>query len=558
MHLKSINSIQLSDKKHFILFFFLLIALSTVMMIRYNPLGSGHDLAFHLVRFQVLMDAIKEGTFPYYLDYDAIERYGYFTKAFYSDVILIPFAILGNLTNIVFAYNTMIFTMTVLCGLFTYIAVKTVFKNNNAATISSILYTFCTYRLLDVYQRAALGESLSFTFLPVVYLGLYHIIKGDYKKWYILVIGFSLIIFSHVLASILTFITICLFIIIYNRSLRKEPKRLAYLLLSGFITILITSYYIFPMLEQMISDTFYYQTNAPILPENNRLSISWIFWGLLGGGVQPRQIFVPSVGMLISATICLRLFILKKTELLKHADILVIAGLIYIIAVSTIFPWHLYPFKLFSFIQFPWRLYEFVSFFWAIAGGYYFAVTITTSKRLIISYTIIIILTIFIIANDSSIYKDIRPEYKFPKRELTNKYSLGNLEYLPSSVPSINFIADRKDTIASNNNSKISNFTRNKSVISFDIDLDTGKDITELPLIYYKGYSAYQNNDKLSVTESKNGLIELNIQKSGYIKVFYEGTLVQRVSVYLTLLTSFALVLYILLSRRRKNARRPC
>lgn len=80
----------------------------------------GHDYFFNLQRFRTLMGALQSGNYPIYLDYQVMEGYGYFTKAFYPDLMLLPFAALAILTSIPFAYDVMIFTYTFLCGLFMY------------------------------------------------------------------------------------------------------------------------------------------------------------------------------------------------------------------------------------------------------------------------------------------------------------------------------------------------------------------------------------------------------------------------------------------------------
>lgn len=176
------NKIAANKRVHFWLFFAVLLFLSFLMVYFYQPLCPGQDFFFHYRRLQALMDGLKTSPYLIYLDYDALDGYGYFTKAFYSDFVLIPFALIGNLTSLSFAYQFMLFLMTVLCGVFTYITVNHIYKKPFAAAIAALLYTFAVYRLLDMYHRAALGETLTFTFIPIVFLGLYHIIKGDYKK----------------------------------------------------------------------------------------------------------------------------------------------------------------------------------------------------------------------------------------------------------------------------------------------------------------------------------------------------------------------------------------
>lgn len=501
------------------------------------------------------MDGLKTSPYLIYMDYDALDGYGYFTKAFYSDFVLIPFALIGNLTSLSFAYQLMLFTMTVLCGVFTYITVNHIYKKPFAAAISALLYTFAVYRLLDMYHRAALGETLTFTFIPIVFLGLYHIIKGDYRKWYILAIGYSLMIFTHVISSVLMFMTMFIFLVIYNKSLLKEPKRIRYLIIAGIVTLLIVSYYVFPMLEQMFSNIFYYESrNIMSKAENSALDFHWIIWGMFTGIIHPKQAFIPGVGLLLTAAIALRLFVYDKSSQLKSVDIGVIIGLIYIMMASPLIPWSVFPFRLLNFIQMGWRLFEFSSFLFAVAGGFYLSRLLKTNGRKIVGGGIVVVCTVFVLANDAKMYKAYRCGRPITQvAAFENDYHLGGLEYIPSKVPSIEYIHNRGDKVETNpSGADISGFNKTDGVVRFGVGV-TKETSFELPLIYYKGYKAELNDRQIPVSESRDGLVQITIDNPGYVNVYYAGTTVQKIGFYLTLLSIIGLCIYIILSKYRNK-----
>ena len=547
------NKIAANKKSHFWLFFALLLFLSVVMMYLYQPLCPGQDFFFHYRRLQALMDGMKTSPMLIYLDYNAIDGYGYFTKAFYPDFVLIPFALIGNLTNLEFAYQFMVFTMTVLCGVFTYITVNHIYKQPFAAAIAALLYTFCVYRLLDLYHRAALGETLTFTFIPIVFLGLYHIIKGDYKKWYILAIGFSLMIFTHLISSVLMFFTMLIFLIIYYKPLINEPKRLLYLVVAGIATLVITAYYLFPMLEQAITTTFYYESRELMAKtQDSALPFHWIIWGMFTGIITPAQAFIPGVGFLLTGAVALRLFVYKKSPELRSVDIGVIIGLVYIIASSPLFPWSVFPFNKLNFIQMAWRLFEFTSFFFAAAGGYYLSLILKSNKRKFATAFTVIILLVLVMTNDAKSYEKYRCGRPITQvAAFNNDYHLGGLEYIPSSVPSIEQMHQRGDSIGTKyEETIISNKNKEMGITSFDISINSNE-VTELPLIYYRGYTAILNDKEIPVTESENGLVQLPVEQSGHIQVYYGGTLIQKISYFITLAGIFATCIYIFLQRRK-------
>lgn len=551
----TIDKIADNKKYHFWIFFIVLLFLTAAMMNFYKPLCPGQDFFFHFRRLQALMDGLKNSSFLFYIDYSAIDGYGYFTKAFYSDFILIPFAVIGNLTSLEFAYQFMLFTMTVLCGVFTYISVNAIFRKPYAAAIAALLYTFAIYRLLDIYHRAAIGEALSFTFVPIVFLGLYHIIHGNYRTWYIIAIGFSLMIFTHLISSVLMFITVLIFLIIYNKSLRKEPKRLIYLCVAGATTLIITSYFIFPFLEQLASNTFYYEAkNIMSKTEDAAMGIHWIIWGMFTGIINPKQIFVPGVGLLLTCAVCLRLFVYNKSIELKRIDIGVFVGLGFIFACSSLFPWSFFPFNTLNFIQMPWRFFEFSSYLFAIAGGFYLSQILRTNTRMLLAGGIVVTCIAFVMANDGKSYQTYRCGRPITQEATVHTdYHMGGLEYIPAKVPSIDYIAERGNTvITENSNTTISDIKKNNGVTTFSLSTD-GNEIVETPLLYYKGYKAEINGKDISVTESDNGLVQLSTNESGNVKIYYGGTIIQKISFFVTIISILLFCIYIFLNRKKNT-----
>lgn len=550
-----LNKIAENKKTHFWIFLSILSFLTIAMMYFYQPMCPGGDFYVHYNRMQILMDALKDGSFPIYMDYRMLDGYGYFIKAFYCDFIFIPFAIIGNFTNAEIAIKSMIFVTTILCGIFTYFAVDRILKNRFIASIAALLFAFAAYRLFNIYLRGALGEALSFTFIPIIFWGLYEIIKGDYRRWYIIAIGFALTIFSHNLASVLSAIAVIVFLGIYWKSLYQEPKRLKYLFLAGLATIALTAYYIFPMAEQMFSNSFYYQTNPLIKHFNNfSIKIHDIILGMINGISTINSRHLPTLGGLIAFPLLCRLFIYNKTKELRQVDVIAIVGLAFLIACSNLFPWNIFPFTLFQFIQFPTRLLEFASFFLAIAAAYYIALLVKTYRRRLLLLIIFIPVFITIFIHGSFAYRVMVCNNEYPN--ISYSYE-GNgyigAEFLPSKVPSVDYLFERgKDSIKTSEDVGISNFKKIGGHISFRAIVGQHND-AELPLTYYKGYKATLDDKEINISESENGLVKIPIDKSGDIKVWYAGTMIQKISPYITLISIILLCIFIFLQSRKKN-----
>jgi hypothetical protein len=564
----------ISNKKyHFGIFLILIFFLSGFVTILYNiELDAGDDYYFHLSRLEALMQSFKDGTFPSYIDYESVYGYGYLIKPFYSDFVLIPFAIVGSFFSKVFAYKFLLFTMTVLSGIFMYKFVYRLSNSFYAASISAFLYTFSLYRLHDVYNRAALGEILSFTFLPLVFWGLYYIIYGDYKKWYILAIGFSLIIMSHVISSVLLFIIVVIIGLFYYKAFIKEPKRFYYLILSGVVTLVIVSYYIFPFLEQLSSDVFYFQEYkfSPAQVDTHRVSVVEILKSMTDG-FKYRIGMGPKIGFLLVFPLFARFFVKKTQEnkiLLRCADLFLVLGILYMLLSSTIAPWSRFPLVYLDFIQFPSRLFEFVAFFFAIAAGCYLKMVSRTLMYKIIIYTFIFISTMVVIWRSVDVYigrSTVMGRYteqgKYDQSRYKDKYEhlfISGMEYYPRKVSPTEllqeFITTRCDTIISQTGeTMVSGFARNKYITEFNVNAGV-KDSLELPLIYYKGYAATLNGKEIAVTESSRGLVQILVDhRSGRVEAWYRGTFLQKLSFYITILSIFVLCIYLFFQKRKEK-----
>lgn len=58
-------------------------------------------------------------------------------------------------------------------------------KNKILATLIAVLYMTMPYHLTDMYIRNAIGEFLSYIFIPLVFLGLYNLFQKEKGDWFL-------------------------------------------------------------------------------------------------------------------------------------------------------------------------------------------------------------------------------------------------------------------------------------------------------------------------------------------------------------------------------------
>ncbi|MDR1810920.1 MAG: hypothetical protein LBR34_11085 [Prevotella sp.] len=506
-----------------------------------------YDFYFHYNRLYIIIQSFENGTFPFYMDNNVLNGYGYFTKAFYPDLMLLPFAVIGYFTGLYAAYQSLLFTVTFLCGIFTYIAIAKIYKSSYAAAIGSLLFTFAGYRFFALYYGGMVGISIAYTLMPLVSWGVYELLCGNYKKWYILAIAYFCLINTHVISTFIIFMAMLVFLAIYYKSFVREPVRLKYLAVSGAAALLASSYFLLPFIEQLLSNSFRFQSPTFRGDEMKLQTVLYNTFSYLKYDVQL------GIGGLATAMIFLRLFIKSaKTPQLKSADYGVIMALVCIFICGSYFPWNVFPFTLLHFIQFPWRFLQISIYLTAIGGGFYISLLLAGYPvRKFLFLLFIVLLSCYGMRFGQGEY--FNPETPvITAADMSFPKTVVGAEYLPAKVPSINYPEKRGDKItALHNDTEVSLPTRQKNGLTFALRTNR-QEVLELPLIYYKGYRAELDGKEIEVRESRNGLIELTAGKSGDVKVYYAGTAVQKISVWLTLLSLLAMLACLLREKIRR------
>ena len=206
---KLLNFYNEIEHKKIIISIFIFVCLYSSFLLLIPGIPRGHDLTFHLSRISAISDGLKFGEFPVKVYPNYFGGYGYANGLFYGDVFLYFPAVLCLLgLSVITSYKVFLFVCAICTALSIYICVKSISKSRFAATLSMILYTLSSYRAVDVYIRAAIGEVLAFIFIPIVILGVYEIIYNDKKKWYILTIGFTGLFLSHNISAVIMVIKI--------------------------------------------------------------------------------------------------------------------------------------------------------------------------------------------------------------------------------------------------------------------------------------------------------------------------------------------------------------
>ena len=561
--INKIKDMQILKKLRFIL---IVLAISLFACHPYlnKILPYAHDLGYHLNRINEMCKQIILGNFPVLIHSEILNGLGYANSLFYPELFLyIPVAFIYFLKfDLIEAYKIFIVIITFFTFLSMYYTSMKIFKTKQIAWLSAILYTFSLYRLTDVYVRGALGEILTFIFLPLIIAGLYEVIFDENKKWWIITIGLFGIANSHMLSFAITIPLILLICLINIDKIFKDKKRLLNLLIAGIVSVIITIGFFGPLIEQKCNDKFFIDGNsredAQIIKDrstsidlalSNRLKV--------GDGVNSNITDAAlSEGIGIMLLILPVLIFFSKDVSYKNnrycIQMFVIAGVTYFMT-TLLFPWE--KLQALSIIQFPFRLNIIPTIMLSLVGAYAFYNFVKNKNDMVVILTIVILL----IASTQLDQLDINVfDYQLEQFMAGVGREVGMGEYLPEGVD----LADVDLYNINDRTSKIE-FIRNGSELTFEYnnkDLDMQINI---PFIYYKGYKAYieEAGGKVSeLTVSKNEsnahvLVSNNEKLEGKITVKYEMTSIQKICYSISFISLCALGIYIVVSLLKNKTR---
>lgn len=437
-------------------------------------------------------------------------------------------------------------------GIFMRKLVLLITKNKKAAMGASIFYITFPYLLINIIVRSAMAEAALFIFMPIVLIGLYHLLHDNYRQFLIyFTIGCVGMIHSHLVMTLFfVILTIIGFLPVIIKFFKK--KRILYFLLSAVITVLVSLPFLLPMLEQrghaqyhVFEEGFMANINGV---EMWRIPISEFF--KLDGAVINIPIIMTFVGLVavLYAFFCYRDVKTKdnRTFLLYSLIITVIS----FFCTTTLFSFRSLPDTALM-IQFPWRLLAFVALGCAIIVG----LIVSRFKDNNASTILIVIVAISGLVSISRVntFASDNLPVALPASQL-HHLSSEYIDYLPTSNPTnhqehnYEFLNDYSQVPAANKDRvTVSNVIHKVPDLNFDISNVTEKTTITIPRIYYLGYNIeaqYADGSKevLPYLMSEFGFINIDVEKDAHISITYPGTKIQRVSYWVagTTIIAFA------------------
>lgn len=541
--------------------------IASLILLLVLPLG--HDLWYHIYRIGAMAAELEKNPWqlPIRMLADSFNGYGYGAALYYGDLFLyIPAVLVCLGMNEVMAYK--FFTVLILWGTFgtAYYSAYILNKRKDICLYFAYIYTFSSCCLLNLCIRSSIGESLALMCLPLVVSSFAAILYGEKKKknWILLAVSMSAIAMSHTLTLLLIVILLCIWCLIEIKDVFAEKKVIEIFKAAALMAGLSASF-LCPMFEQML----YQEVQTPGNNDYQKqafldYSIDWMDYVI---PYEVKKILVSvfsfswdieywhpgTIGLFAALLIIIGLAV--KTKFNKKQILVVVCSFACLFLIS-VKPVMNIAKEFMSFMQFPWRILPLVTLGLSFTGIWMIEDVGCDSIRQnkvqwIILVGILMIAGLAIgpryayqiyVQRDNYAYvQENNPEFYHKYLIHYDKNAADSL-YLPKGVWYYTYV-ERGEVITSNREDIRYQWIRGVNEIKINVKENFSADaVLELPLYMYKGYVAKsESGESLPVVKSENGLVSVEIgDYVGNIRVWYQGTLIQRVSDIITLLTIFS------------------
>jgi len=524
----------------------LCIVLTSLPLFGDGNMYTADDVWYHLLRIENVKQGLLAGQFPVRMGTNYLNHHGYGASLCYPELFLYLPAVLQIIgVSTAASFKLFIIFLNVLTYTAMYFCGRKISGQPVVGAIAAIIVMLSPYHLANIYLRGAIGEVQAYIFFPLVIYSLYDLVFGEFEYPIVMGIGFWGLVYSHSISLVIALITALITSLVFFKRVFLNKKKVIGVLCTAGITLLASCSYWLPFLEQLASNTFKFSHPW------TSVSIQGVSWRRLLSVVQDRYNF----GLLLialSAIVGIKYFVCKLYAKRSNDYIIwaLVSAICLLFCATKYFPWKLVE-PVLNGIQFPWRFYAIATVFMGIAigGGLIEGKTNSSAYRIIIIAIVLAMFTInglYYLRKNPIGYVTVGVEsYVDPK----DTFNIVQEEWLPEQVQ-LNDLRGERHVFADNGQS-IPFITRYDGTLVFETD---GKsNFYVVPLLWYKGYTAIiqmENGDeeRLNLAEDEStGKIALFIESEvrGTISVWYEGTMIQKVTDFVTLGTWIGVAAYV-------------
>lgn len=526
----------------------------------YGYLWMGVDMRPHLMRIDGVSRCIDVRRIPTLIYPNYCNGFGELSCIYPDKFLYIPALLRSRGVSLISSYLTIHVLVNIAALVIMYKCVRYITGNGTAALVSAVMYAFIPYRMYVMGGAGqTLGNGLAMAFIPLVFTGMYDILFLKGKRWYLLTIGMTSIICSHVLSSVLSAVLCGIIFIFYVAFMLLARKKIRV----GVIKDLVLAAVSCIVLCLSILTPFVYYMKKGLNME--RMSLDFL------ESLQPlSRDLLSENGIFHILTICLAIVLIVQLgkAKIRFSDpyplfcvFMLLAGIILFIMSTKLFPW-----KLFAGIQFIYGklcMLQFAERFMLAGcpalcigcGMLWDLYTENVKAGMIFRRLSVIVLTVLALIGCIKTYRDIAGcDMLIPDRMSGNFYyrQLGYLppgtqqEYYESKVPNLGEW-DGVEHIS---------YVKDGTHLQYVYRNPEEGNYIEFPLFYYDGYRATdETGAPLPITVSGHNRIVVGMATGPdehLIDVAYIVNPMFYGSAAISLIATLALYIYIFIGLKKK------
>ncbi len=508
----------------------------------------------HIARAYGTLVSFKDGNFLANVIPIFTNNFGYSWNLFYGPVSTWGIILFTFITkNFIMGYKLFCYATMILSGIFMYKFMFALINNKDVSLLASVLYMTFPYHSTDLYTRNAIGEFVSFIFIPIVFLGLYNIFFNEDNPYY-LAIGTIGLILTHNISTLMVGIFAFLYLIFNIKKLKKSSVRKE-IIINLIIILLISAFFWLPMLETKFSTDYHvYDKGTMTTSEstaNAALKIRQLFVTFDDG----EYVFELGLHMIVMFAFVIMAIRRINEEFRGNYIFFIVSSILSLWMSTKYFPWKYLP-ESFGIIQFPWRYLEISAFFLSIVCSinmYAIIKKFDYKDVLVISLISIIYICGFsgVIPKDENLQNITELDLgKSSGREYETVAGVGKFEYLPTKAYNNKFyIATREDaTYVLNGKAIIDKEKKENGIYTATFEtLDAQYTIFELPYIYYPGYEVRLDGIVTEYFETENGFMGIAMGENDKeeVSVQYKGTKIMNISALISIISTIAFMIFL-------------
>lgn len=487
----------------------------TVLSIPYkalfqNGLYLATDMVFHLSRIESIKDGLLEHQFPVVIYPNMCNEYGSIGTAYPSLFLYFPafLRILKVSPVCTYKFYTLVVNGFLVGSAF--FSTQYISKSKRASMAAAILFAFSFYHLDMVgYKNWTMGMGIATAFVFIIIAGIYDILFLEQKRWYLLLIGMTGIISSHVMTSIMVSAILLVICLIFVRKI-LDPKRIATMIKTIILAVCVNACTLYMLFDAL----------------SNRLNTQKLRWTSFGEGTYSlSEIFTIPIN--IGTILCLLIVFVyllaerkNRDSLYQFISSLFAIDLILFLLTTNLLPWtRLLEISwintVLNYIQFPNRLYV------VIAPTLAMTTAMCLFKNLVFNKTLKQIMISLIVLVSIWSYWEACSSYQNGVIAIADSI-LGDVfsthssdDYLPEGADYEWYNNQYPDFSSYDDSIIVTDYIKNGTRIQGLYVCTKDNQYLDMPLFFYKGYRCVDaDGNEIELTKGNHEKIRLILEKT--------------------------------------------